>query len=343
MPQLDPRDLDRLTSELASLVRTGIPMPQGLRRLSTDLSTGHLRTLVNDAAAATERGEQLSDAIAKSQVGVPPEFIAFLKCAESSGDSHALLDFAVEHGRRVSRHREFIASAIFYPCILMIALVCIALFHAQMGQGKQLDIFTQVSFERGSALTRMAMTFGEFMRSTTGYTFSGLFIALFAAPLVSRRVRNALLKQIEHMPLVEGLVVTSDTALWSKFVGAMLAKGVPVPLALSAASMAVSSSSTRRALTAMARTAEQGAPLSNSLPKSMPTAAAYIFRQGEERGSLASACTGISDYCEDRFDLLSRRASALLEPVLLVIVGVSILVFLVVSYAPLFDFPKLVG
>lgn len=344
MATLTHKDMERLTSELASLVRTGIPVPEGLRRLSDDLTIGPLKTLTAEVAAATERGEQVSEALAKSAVTVPPEFLALMRCAETSGDSTSLLEFAVEHGRRIRRHRDAISTAIYYPSILLIGLICVAQFHAHTsgsfndgimgGLGARYDM---------SFSTQASLTISELLRSAPGILVSIVGIGLLMLPLISYSIRERLLSKIEHMPLVEGLVVASDTALWSKFIATMLGKGVPAPLAFEAASLAVSGSTTRRALAGMAKAAERGLPLADALPVRIPMVAAYIFRQGEDRGTLAVACDGISDYCEDRFEVLARRASALLEPLLLTIVGIVIVVFLAMTYAPLFDLPKHIG
>src|SRR5688572_12551288 len=104
MARLSVDELERLTAELASFARAGIPMPQGLRQLEQSLGRGRLRAVAGYLAQEAERGVPLSDALQRSPIGVAPEFASVLRCAEQSGDLRSVLDFAADHARRIQRH-----------------------------------------------------------------------------------------------------------------------------------------------------------------------------------------------------------------------------------------------
>jgi len=190
---------------------------------------------------------------------------------------------------------------------------------------------------------QLLWTASEFLASPAGVIASALALFLLAGPLLTESGNNRLLDLLSHTPFVRPLVDLSDSAMWLRFTGAMLARNVPLHEALRAASLAVNSHLTRTALGEMAIAAERGHRISDRLPGGTPSAAAYMFEQGESRGCLGSSCPAIAGYCEQKFELLSRRASQLLEPALLVVLGMFVTAYLYAWYGPLFDLPKHIG
>ena len=89
--------------------------------------------------------------------------------------------------------------------------------------------------------------------------------------------------------------------------------------------------------------AEKGGASAEQLDPDMPATAAWLYRQGEARGTLAEACLGISSYCDNRFEIVSRRALYALEPLFIVLISVFIGFVTVSFYLPLFNIPKVLA
>ncbi len=342
MKKLSSEELDRLMRELASFSRSGLPMPAGLKQLASSLRPGRMQDLVSATAADLERGSSLSEALAKRPEAVTPEFIALIRCGEISGDLHGILAFAVEHGRRLQQHRSSLITTLIYPAMVFVALFISAWLVANFIVPHFVDIFNQLGAEL-PAPTQFFIFMMSWIASPLG-TLNILLLAAYVVFLLVRGpVRDRAAAAFGRLPGFRGLAALSDTALMMKFVGRMTARSVPLPDALRAASLAVWLRASRDSLRRMGEAAEQGQPVGPHLSAETPATAAWLFVRAEERGDLPAACEGIADYCEDRFDRLSKRAVAVLEPVLLIVVALAVGLMLVSLYLPLFNIPKLVG
>jgi type IV pilus assembly protein PilC len=128
-----------------------------------------------------------------------------------------------------------------------------------------------------------------------------------------------------------------------KFLERMLSRGVPLPAALGTGALAMNLPESRNALNAMSTAAVQGQKTGGHLGAATPAAAAWMYRQAEERGDLPATCGGIADYCEDRFERLSRRTIAVFEPFVILFVAVFVTLLVLSVYLPLFNIPKIIG
>jgi type II secretory pathway component PulF len=341
MPTLSVEELERLTADLASFARAGIPMPDGLRQLERSLSRGNLKTVAGFLAQESERGVPLSDALLRSPVPVAPEFASVMRCAEQSGDLRAVLDFAADHARRLQRHRAAISTALVYPLFVMLALALSTMFMLVFIVPKFKEIYDQL----GAELPMPTQMIIEASNIFAHFGWIVLLVLLMLAVLgiFSSQFRGRAYTFIGVLPGFRGLAALSDTALFMKFVGRMTARGIPLPDSLRAASTAVWLARTRDALRAMAGAAEGGHLVAPLLSGEVPATAAWLFQQAEQRGDLPAACEGIADYCEDRFDRISKRALAVMEPTLLLLVALTVAFLLISMYLPLFNIPRIVG
>jgi type IV pilus assembly protein PilC len=342
MKTLSTDELTRLVNELASFSRSDIPMPNGLRQLHDSLRPGKLRNLADELGVSLNRGVSLSDAFKDASVRVPPEFISLVRCGEISGDMRAVLRFAVEHARRVQRHRARALSALFYPCVVLTFLVAFLLLLSNVICPAFQDIFRQLGADHLPELTQGVFYVARFTRGVPGAIFAATLLGLFLAAVFSERGRRMFPAIFGAIGYFHSLIRLSDAAILSKFVSVMSARGVELPTALRAAALAVWRPRTRQALNAMANAAEQGRTLGPMVDDVLPATPAYLFRQAEQRGDLSETCAGIAEYCEDRFDLLSESITGILEPLMVVVMG-AVAGFVIVSlYLPLFSIPKLI-
>jgi len=341
MPKLTFDELDRFTNELASLSRANLPLPEGLRQLAATLRPGRLRVFSEQVAAALERGRGLSEALAEASISVPRQFVALMQCAELSGDYGAVLRFAVQHGRRIRRHRVAVFTAMLYPATVVAVAVGVVLLLSFLVLPHFKEIYEQLGAEL-PMMTHWLLNMAAFVQNPVVSALLALLAAVFALMLATAAGRRILVDLVSWLPGFHSLVGLSDTAVFTKFVGLMVQKGAPLPLALQAAGLTVTSRGSRKSLERMAAAAERGLPVSPQLASSVPSVAAYLFTRGEESGEIAGACLGIADYCEDRFDRLSQRALGAFEPLLLAIIAGFVGISVVSLYLPLFAIPKLV-
>jgi type II secretory pathway component PulF len=342
MARLTPEQLDQLIHELASLARTGVPLPQGLAQLAATLPAGLFRESVEKLSAEVEQGAPLSRALEAMPAQVPPELSALAACGEATGDMRQLLEFALEHSRRVRRFRSALLTTMVYPVLLMCVAAASLSFVLVFIIPKIQEIFDQLGAEL-PAITQWMINVSRVVSGPLGIALVTVFVLLLLGSLVYRPFHDALYRFLGSMPGYRGLIALSDTAVSMKFVERMLARGVPLPATLATGALAMSLQESRNALYSMSTAAAQGQKTGAHLSPSTPAVAAWMYRQAEERGDLPATCGGIADYCEDRFERLSKRTVAVFEPFIILVVAVIVAVIVASVYLPLFNIPKIIG
>ncbi|MCB2156961.1 type II secretion system F family protein [bacterium] len=339
--KLSYEELDQLAQELASFARTDIPMPEGLRQLSSSLDSARLRQLAGEMAEALEQGKPLSQALEESSFSVPSHYVAVLQCAEVSGDAPTLLQFAVDHARRLKRYRTTMLTATLYPMIVVFVMSLVLIFLANYIVPKFYVMYSQLGAELPS-LTKLVLMCENVLAGIPGFVLVGLIAALSVSMLFAQRVQDRVFDLVAGVPGFTSLTVLSDTAVVMRYLNVMMTRSIPAPTALRAAALAVTRKSTRTSLERMATAGERGHQLSSTIGDEFPSTVAYLFTKAEERGDLPESCDGIASYCEDRFDRLSSRALSLFEPILIFLVAVFVGILVVGLYIPLFSFPRVV-
>jgi type IV pilus assembly protein PilC len=343
MRQLSIADLERLITELSHFSKAGIAMPEGLYQLEKSLEPGLLKSTAGQLSGELQKGVRLSEALRKMEPAFPAELSAIVRCGEESGDLRSILEFTAQHSRKLSEHRAALFTAVIYPLIVLCLLVVVVLFIFL----KIIPKFKEIYDQLGAELPGPTMLLVEINNVLLGTPLLlpaiMLAIVLTIAMLVWPDGRRRFQQNMASLPGFGGLTTLSDTSMFTKFVGFMTARGMALDESLRIASVTVWHPRMRNTLLTMADAAAKGIRVGPLLAGSIPATAAWLFEQAEMRGNLPDACSGISAYCDDRFDRLSKRVLSALEPMLL-IMAAFIIGFIVVSlYLPLFNIPKIVG
>lgn len=341
MARLLPSDLEKLTGELASLSRSGIPIPEGLQALSTLLPASTLKGMAGELAAAVAAGKPLSQALASGPWNVPREYVAMIECIEATGDPGGVLEFAVEHSRQRRRIRGTLATAIVYPSIVLLVLIVVLFVFCYVVMPDFNGIYKSMGAEL-PFLTEQLVDLSLLLHREGGLALASGLGAFLLALIFSERLQSRLFAHAAWIPWLRLLVRLGDLAVALQFLGNMLGRGIPLPVALRACSLTVTQRDTTQSLLLMADAAERGQPVAPFLERQAPSTASYLFSLAEQRGTLARSCLDVSEYCESRFFFLSRHLTRSVEPLLVMGLGILIGLMMIAMYLPLFTIPRLV-
>lgn len=341
MPTLHPEQLNRFCADVSGLVKAGVPLPEGLKQLEKIFDEKVLKELARATGEATAQGQQLSEALRKSSTKVPEEYIALVECGEKTGELATVLQFANRHSRMVRQHRSRIALAALYPAFIVSTAVILLSILATFVIPPMSSLYVSMGAEL-PYVTQQIITLLSPLTGIAGLGFS-VFIAIALIALICSPAAWPILHRIVILfSLSRETQVLSDCAIAMRFLSVMLRNGVPEATAVRSARLTVMDPDFAEALAGMADSAEKGLPIHQHLPGIIPATAVYAFRAGEERGTLPDVCEHISDLCLENFEHRSRRLVVLLEPALVLIVGIMMGTMVVAFYLPLFSIPKLV-
>lgn len=331
--------------ELATLLKAGLPLVQSLDILRRRVPNPVFRAALNDIHDRVRSGTALSDAF-EAQGLFSPIYTASLMAGEKSGSLEQVLRRYVQHMKVILSARSQVISALIYPVILLIlSLVVVGLivfqvvpefaaFYEQFGQGAQLPLST-----------RIVVAFSTNLVGSAGLAAAGLAALVMLAVLWWRRPgqRRRIHAAVLGVPYFGPLARRFATAQTARTLATLLYGGIPLVNALEIAARATGNVAVGMHLEGVAREVREGRSLSAALGERdlFPHVAVEMVEVGESTGALADMLTSVADFYDEENQTSLTRFSNLIQPILLVVMGIVIAGLLLSLYMPLFQLSSL--
>ncbi len=320
-------DVLALTSELAIMLRAGLALDNALRVLIDMSHKPSVGALVQGILDAVKGGTPLSRALAAHRELFGDFYINMVRSGEVSGQMSAVLDRLVEHMERQRALRESVVSATIYPAILL----AVAVLSLIAMLGFVVPQFEKLFTDMGDALplpTRIVMEMGHAFRQY------GLLIGVAAVGgvmLLMRWLRSPAGRQwwqtrLLRLPLVGRLALRYQLTLFSRSLGTLLGNGVPMLTALHIATDTVGNTVLQQALAKVAPIVKEGGKVVQaiSLTGIFEPLAINLIRVGEETGRIGPMMLELSNILNREVETGIKRLLTLVEPVLILVLGVLI-------------------
>lgn len=331
--------------EMATLLRAGLPLVQSLDILRRRVPNPSLKAVLNDVYDRVRSGSALSDAFEAQGGMFTGIYHASLMAGEKSGSLETVLRRYVAHMKVLSSVRSRLVSALIYPMVLLsLSAVVVALIVF-----KVVPEFASFYAGFGSAeLPASTQMIVAFSTGVVNYFWLWLAAALVIGigggvwvrqPGQRRRLDSVKLR----LPWFGPLSRKFSTAQVARTISTLLAGGIPLVNALDIASKSVGNRAVASDLDLVAREVREGSSLHDSLTRrgTFPDVAVEMVEVGESTGALAEMLNSIADFYDEENDTSLTRFSNLVQPMLLVVMGIVIAGLLLSLYMPLFQLSSL--
>lgn len=325
-------DVLAITSELAIMLRAGLALDNALRVLIDMSHKPSVASLMQGILDAVKGGTPLSRALAQHRELFGDFYINMVRSGEASGQMSAVLDRLVEHMERQRALRDNVISATIYPAILLV----VAVLSLVAMLGFVVPQFEKLFTDMGDALplpTRLVMGLGQ------AFTRYGLFMGVMAvgasvlllrwlkSPSGRRRWQAWLLR----LPLVGPLALKYQLTLFSRSLGTLLGNGVPMLTALHIATETVGNTVLQQALARVAPVVKEGGRVVHALTTTgiFEPLAINLIRVGEETGRIGPMMLELANILNREVETGIKRLLTLVEPVLILVLGVLIAAIIV--------------
>lgn len=325
-------DLLALTSELAIMLRAGLALDNALRVLIDMAHKPSVSELVQSILDAVKGGTPLSRALAAHRALFGDFYINMVRSGEVSGQMSAVLDRLVEHMERQRALRDSVVSATIYPAILL----AVAVLSLVAMLGFVVPQFEKLFTDMGDALplpTRIVMEMGHAFRQY------GIVIVLVVAGgvmLLLRWLRSPAGRQwwqtrLLRLPLMGPLALKYQLTLFSRSLGTLLGNGVPMLTALHIATDTVGNTVLQQALSKVAPIVKEGGKVVQAVSSTgiFEPLAISLIRVGEETGRVGPMMLELSNILNREVETGIKRLLTLVEPVLILVLGVLIAAIIV--------------
>jgi type IV pilus assembly protein PilC len=343
---VNTREFLVFNQELATLLKAGMPLVQSLDLLKTRVVAPVFRRVLEDVYERVRSGSALSDACAAQGVLFPRVYIASLLAGERSGNLDAVLRRYVEYTKIIETIRRKTVSALVYPAILVtlaVALVSIIVL-------KVVPAFSDFYSGFGATLplaTRAIMALSAFVRGQ----FVWLILAVAAATAATATAlrgdgqRLRIDRVLLGVPGVGPVARKFATSQMARTLATLLGGGLPLVNALEIAAQSVGNRHIAAELDVVCARVREGESFAGALEarRAFPEVAVRMVEVGESTGALQDMLNTVADFFDEEIATNMERFITLVEPVLLVVMGVVVAGLLLALYMPLFQLSSVLG
>jgi general secretion pathway protein F len=322
-PAVTQREVTVLLQDLALLLRSGLPLDEGLHLL-TENASGAMMRLITQLRSAIGSGANFAEALGSHPATASPELIAVVRSAEASGTLEAAIEAIAKERVKRERMNAQIRTALRYPAFLMIVSVAVLLFFLLFVVPQFADVIHDFGTQPNALITTViALSIG--LRTYGDITGAALAALLGLGLLAGRtpRIRKRALDSLARLPVVRGIVVLRRTAQLCRSLGMMLASGVTLTDALR---LMNETGVGGDRLAAVADRVRRGERLVDAASETnlVPPLAARMLRVGEESGALASVALRCAGYYEAKLSEQIDRLTGIVGPAAIIFISVVV-------------------
>ena len=321
-----------MTSELAVLLRAGLPLDRALKVLIEMAAQPQMSLMLNDLLKSVKGGKALSQAMMPYERIFGTFYINMVRSGEAGGQLSSVLDRLVEYLESAKETRDSVVSALIYPAILLVvAVLSIALM-----LGFVVPQFETMFADMGEALpalTRMVIGAADFIESW-GWLLLIVIIGLgiYLRNWSSTPQGKAIIdKRLLKLPLAGGIVFEFEVAKFARTVGTLLGNGVSLLKAISIAIDTVDNTSIREGLLVLPPAVKAGKRMSLALDETdmFTPMVIQMIRVGEESGSLDTMLLELARVFDSHVQSGVKRLLTMLEPILILSMGFMIALIII--------------
>ncbi len=337
-------DMLNLFRQLSVLIKGGIPITGALETIEMQLPQSYFKTVVFNLKENIKTGTSLSDSMGAYPDVFKPVYINMIEASEMSGQLEQVLEkLAILIGKQ-QKLKSQLKTALTYPITVFSVAVTVVIFILVAVLPKFIKIFASKKGLELPMATKILIFISSFLTNYGYMLIIGiiLFIWIFKKLCKNENFLNSLHRVLLKVPVFGEIYYMSMLANFASTIGFMYKSGVPLLRALQVAQKIINNKIFYNVIKDAINSVEYGDDLSNSLERSkfFPPTFTKMVSVGEKTGKLDELLLHISNHLDEEIDTKVKRLSSVIEPIMILVVGV-IVGFIVLSVLmPMFQMIK---
>jgi type IV pilus assembly protein PilC len=344
--KISEKDLAIFTRQLSTMLRAGVPLLQCFDIVGRGHANPSMARLLNDIRMDIETGTSLNQAFRKYPLYFDPLFCNLVAAGEQAGILETLLDRLAMYKEKTLALKGKIKKAMFYPLMIILVAILITAVIMVFVIPSFKTVFTNFGADL-PAPTLMVIAMSDF---TVKYWYILLFGSvgsvyfLIQAWRRSAKVQMFIDRLLLKPPVIGELILKASVARWSRTLATTFAAGVPLVEALDSVGPAAGNAVYREATKQVQSEVNIGTSLAQAMQNTgvFPAMAVQMTSIGEESGSLDSMLSKVADYYEREVDETVDALASLIEPMIMVVLGVIVGGIVIAIYLPIFKLGQVV-
>jgi type IV pilus assembly protein PilC len=346
--KIKPGDVVIFSKQFATMVKAGLPILNVLGMLRDQIEHPELKIIIEDIRRSLEGGLTLSKCFEKFPKVFDNIYINLIKAGEASGKLDVFLLKLVTSLEKREKVKKKIKGALMYPAVMFVTAITVMVFMLI----KVVPIFAEMYEGMGIPLptpTAVIMAASNFMRGSGGL-FTAITIAITYAvfkylttnvPAIRYKWHQRVLK----MPVFGDMILKSLIARVSLIMGNLSGAGVNLLESIEIAKQVSNNDVVTLALENVKKGVFSGDTLTKLFTKepTFPPTFSQLISVGEQTGNLDEMFTAVANYYEEEFDTAVDNMSSLIEPIMIVFMGIMIGGLMIAMYSPIFNVGAIIG
>ncbi len=340
-------DIALFTRQIATMLEAGVPLLQALEMVAKGTDHIRVRNLMLTIADDVGGGSPLAASLRKHPQVFDPLYCDLVDSGEQSGSLEAIYDRIATYREKSEALKAKIKKALVYPAAVIVVAIVVTMILLVYVVPQFESVFKDFGAEL-PAMTQFVVNLSELVQAYAIYIIAGAILAgfLFARAMVkSEKFRDKVQAMSLRIPVVGMILHKAAVARFARTLSTTFAAGVPLISALESAAGASGNSTYRDAIFRVQSDVTSGMQMHTAMVNAdvFPTMANQMVYIGEESGSLDDMLAKVADVYEREVDDLVDNLTALLEPMIMVVIGILVGGLIVAMYLPIFNLGAVVG
>lgn len=326
---------------LAVMIGAGLPLTRALEALGLQTRNKKFASIIKEINDDIKKGTALADSLAKYQKVFSELFINMVKVGETGGNLEEVLKLLADQMRKDYDLRSKVKSAMIYPAVILVAMIGIGAIMMVTIVPKLNAIFKELHTELPFT-TRVVIGLSDFLSQRWWLAILIVIGLVLAARFVlkSKRGKNTFDWIILRSPIFGEIIKKINSARLARTLGSLIKSGVPIVQGLKIIAGTLTNSLFRQSLEYAAGEVQKGQTLNEALKKYSqiyPPMVSQMLEVGEETGTLDEIMIKLAEFYEEDVATITKGLSAIIEPILMIIIGAAVGFFAVSMLQPMYS------
>ena len=334
-----------ISKHLSVMIKAGMGIDMSLETIIGHTKS-HVAKKLNNILIDVRQGLTLSDAFKKYPRDFDNLFISMVAVGESGGTLAKNLDILSKQQRKTYELRNKLKSSSIYPILILTAISVLGIIVSYFVLPKIVKFFTQLRIELPVS-TKILLALADFMTNNWYWIIFAITLFIITIRVMLRFAQSRLILHIIilKIPIVSKISRDINLVLFTRTLASLLESGLSIDKALQITSKTVTNDLYKKELTTLYHSILKGRSLADSLhdEKRFPFLVVEMIRVGERSGNLSEVLDYLADFYEEEMDNVTKNLSTILEPALLVIIGLGVGFVALSIINPIYELTSKVG
>ncbi|MEN8213289.1 MAG: type II secretion system inner membrane protein GspF [Pseudomonadota bacterium] len=343
--RLNPTDLSMFTRQLATLLRSRLPVEKALGVLSSQSNKRWQQHLFTALRSRVTEGSSLADAFRQFPQAFPEYYAATAEAGEQSGSLEIVLERLADYAEEANATRQKVKLALIYPAVVSVVALLVIVGLLVFVVPKMVETFEHIGQEL-PLLTRIMISTSDFLQQYGVFLLLGivLLILLFSTAMKRENFKKRVQRLLLTLPLVSRVIREVNTSRFLRTYGILLSSTVSATQGMMIAAHVLGSLPIRDALMAASRRVREGASIGNSLTNTgyFSPMTLNLVASGEAAGNLPEMLERAGEGQERSLQAMVSSLVGILEPLMIVVMGTVVMLIVLAVLLPIFKMNSMV-